>query len=100
MEDGIIELDTDRAALFGFTSDRFDGYLWKEGDYIIVSFIVSLERGNFKQLVQAIQDNGYGVKIPTPMGRMQSIVRKAGYRQTEVVDAVSGLVEIWTLDPP
>ena len=43
---------------------------------------------------------GYGVKIPTPLGIMESIVRKWGFRKTwEYVEEVDEEVEVWVKDP-
>lgn len=100
MTDGIITLDTDRGRLLGFTSDRFGGYLWKKGDRIYVSMIISAAKGNFRQLVQTIRERGLSVAIPTPLGRMEEIVRKNGYRQEFPYDEQYGeCVEVWVLDP-
>jgi hypothetical protein len=100
--DGIIELDTDRAKPFQFTSDRFEAgsYLWKLGDSIIVSFIASQTRGNFRQLVQAILDSGHTVEIPTPLDRMSEIVKKNGYEQDfKYCDQTGEDYEVWSLKP-
>lgn len=101
LEDGIIELDSERGLPFKFTSDRFGrgSYLWKQDGAIIVSFIESLSRGNFRELAQAIIASGFRVEIPTPLGRMQDIVRKAGYSQTFPFDEdYEETVEVWVLD--
>jgi len=99
--DGIIELDTKRGNLLGFTSDRFDGYLWKSGDAVLVSFIVSKKRGNFRELVRRIHALGLAVKVPTPLGRMQDILIKNGYEHTqEPFDMDPGeMVDVWVLRP-
>jgi len=99
--DGIIELDTERGNLLGFTSDRFDGYLWKSGDAVLVSFIVSKRRGNFRELVRRIHALGLTVKVPTPLGRMQEILLKNGYQHTqEPFDMEPGeMVDVWVLRP-
>jgi hypothetical protein len=97
IEDGRIDLDTDRGKLLGFTSDVYDGYLWKQDGHIIISFIVSLRRGGFKRLVDRILSLGLGVKVPTPLGRMKDIVRKNGYRQT-FEDKDGERYEIWVLE--
>lgn len=101
LPDGIIELDSDRALPIAFTSQRFGtgSYLWKLGGKIVVSFIESLSRGNFRQLVEAIRGNELTVEVPTPLGRMQDIVRKAGYRQTwPWCEEFGECVEVWVLD--
>ena len=99
--DGIINLDTDRAKLLGFTSDKYDGYLWRQGDAIMVSFIVSWQRGNFRELVRRIHALGLTVKVPTPLGRMQEILLKNGYEHTtEPFDEEPGeTVDVWVLRP-
>ena len=99
--DGIIEIDTERAMLVGFTSQRFanESYLWKRGNIVVISFIVSLSRGNFRELVETIRATGLTVEVPTPLGRMQDIVRKAGYRQTwQWCEEFGEDVEVWVLD--
>lgn len=99
--DGIIELDTKRGNLLGFTSDKYDGYLWKRGGAVMVSFIVSKQRGNFRELVRRIHALGLTVKVPTPLGRMQEILLKNGYQHTqEPFDAEPGeMVDVWVLRP-
>jgi len=96
----MIEINTDRGKKFGFTSEKFKrmSYLWKKGKYITISMIASNGRGNFKSLVDKILSDGYGVKIPTPLGRMQHIVRKNGYKHTFEHDEV-GSHEVWVLEP-
>lgn len=96
--DGIIELDSDRAKAFGFTSNKYKGWLWKDGNAVLVSFIVSKQRGNLFELVQRIHALGLAVKIPTPLGRMEEIVRKNGYQLTrEYQDGEE--VSVWVLYP-
>lgn len=83
-----------------FTSERFGqgSYLWKKDGAIIVSFIESLSSGNFRELAQAIIASGLRVEIPTPLGRMQEIVRKAGYTQTfSFCEQFGESVEVWVL---
>ena len=65
--DGIVKLDDANAKRIGFTSDKYDGYLWKQSDAVVVSFIVSKQRGNFRELVRRIHALGLTVKVPTPL---------------------------------
>ncbi|MEQ1558563.1 MAG: hypothetical protein ABL933_06410 [Methyloglobulus sp.] len=98
--DGIINIDTDSSMDIGFTSDKYGGYLWKDGDSVIVSFIVSKKRGNFRELVQRIHALGMAVKVPTPLGRMQEIVVKNGYKHTNFYDENMGeCMDLWVLQP-
>lgn len=100
LDAGMIELDSERGSSLGFTSERFGfgSYLWKKDGAIIVSFIESLSRGNFRELSKAILASGLRVEIPTPLGRMQEIVRKAGYVQTfPYCEQFGENVEVWVL---
>lgn len=101
INDGIIELDTDAAKKLGFTSDKFDGFLWKMGDSIIISIIQSkaIGQGYFKELVEKIISLNLTVKVPTPLVRMKEIVIKNGYERTVVDDELMGEVEVWELKP-
>ena len=102
MIDGIINLDTERGRELGFTHDRYEGYLWKVGDSIIISFIESKQRGNFRELVQRIHALGLTVKVPTPLGRMHEILLKNGCRHTiePFSDEDPIPCEVWVLPPP
>jgi len=73
--DGIINIDTEAAIKLGFTSDRFNpaSYLWKQGNTIIISFIISKQKGEFCKLIQTIRKLGYDFEIPTPSRRMIEI---------------------------
>ena len=98
MKNGMIALDSDSGKELGFTSDRFKNgsYLWKDGNDIIVSFIWSQAKGNFKNLVDAIKGKNMTVVIPTPLGRMQDIVIKNGYTH-KTINSEMGLCEVWIL---
>lgn len=98
MENGMISLDSENGKELGFTSDSFNtgSYLWKDGNDIIVSFIWSKEKGNFKKLVDTIKGKNMTVVIPTPLGRMQDIVSKNGY-VCKYIKTEMGLCEVWIL---
>lgn len=99
--DGIIELDDANAQSIGFTSDKYDGYLWKERDSVIVTFIESKQRGNFRELVRRIHALGLAVQVPTPRGRMKEIVLKNGYQHSKKPfrEYPGEMVDVWTLAP-
>jgi hypothetical protein len=101
MKNGIIKPSI--SAPFGFSPDLFDGWLWKMGDAVIISFIECLVpgKGHFKRLVENILSNGFAVRIPTPLGKMERIVKENGYVQSFEYDKDFGEeVEIWTKRPP
>jgi hypothetical protein len=97
----MIEMDTDRGKQLGFTSDRFQygSYLWDEDGRVVVSFIASRQKGNFKALVSAIHAEGKAVIVPTPLAQMERIVRKNGYTQSFEKIQTGDLCEMWTLKP-
>lgn len=101
MNDGMIEVGSEEGMRFGFTADRFQphSYLWRQGNTIIVSFIASVNprRGAFRQLVEEIRRQGFRVAVPTPLGRMQEIVIKNGYKH-EVQDTEHGACDVWILE--
>lgn len=98
---GIINLDSKFAKTIGFTSEKFNGYLWKKGRVIIVSFIISLQegQGNFLKLIKNIQKQKYIIHVPTPSARMRKIMREAGAKEIVEHDATLGPVEIMELLP-
>jgi len=100
-----IELDSEWGQKLGFTSDKFSGYLWKNGDYVVISFIESLTQGqgNLSALFNDIQKLGYGIKVPTPFARMKAIIKKKGFTQTEEPFAPEAGIydpcEMWVKEP-
>ncbi len=57
MNDFRIDPDSPFGKEIGFTSNLFDGWLWREGRTIYISFIESKQesRGNFRKLVMVIR---------------------------------------------
>ncbi len=102
MKDGCISPDSPAGRTFGFTTDKFTpfSYLWKKGDAVYISMISAMNpgKGNFKGLVQTLVGKGLTVKIPTPIGKMEDIVRKNYYTPT-LEDTDYGSVEVWVLNP-
>lgn len=96
MKDGIIDLDSEQAKAWGFTSDKFAGYLWKTGNSIIISCIVSHDqgKGNFKHLIERILADGLSIQIPTPSARMRHLATKWGGKEKWIEDKDFGLVEV------
>jgi len=97
MTDGIIILNSDRGKEFGFTSDKFGGWLWKTGDEILISFIESYKqgKGNLRALFDKIVEKGYGIVVPTPFARMEMICKKYGMEYEVRDDKLMGPVECY-----
>ena len=87
---GIIDLDTEFAKEIGFTSDKFQGYLWRVERSIYISVIRSLKprQGNLTALFNAIRERGYQLKVPGPFPLMEYICRKKGFTRTVERDGV------------
>ena len=98
---GIIEIDSERGKQLGFTSDRFhaDSYLWDDDGRVMVSFIHSKAKESFKALVDAILAEGKAVAVPTPLPRMEQIVRKNGYAHEVEMTEIGEPCDVWTLRP-
>ena len=95
MKEGVIELDSEFAKEIGFTSDKFQGYLWKAGDYIYISAIKSIhpEQGNLSTLLACIEEKGFNTKVPTPPPKTETILNQKGFKRTiEKAD-----IEVWVL---
>jgi len=101
---GKIALDSPVGKSLGFTSDKFDGWLWftpdKKGIYISFIFSIQPNQGNLSKLFKAILDSGRRVIVPTPLGKMVNILQHLKFRLTlEWFEAVSEDVECWIKDP-
>lgn len=95
---GIIEIGSDLANELGFTADKFAGYLWLDGDRVYISFIVSLNQnmGNLSALFNRIEEMGYRVAVPTPLGKMELILRRKGFvRHYEPDEYMGEASEVW-----
>lgn len=90
------------AAKLTFTPDRWKdaSYLWLKNDRIYCSFVWARtpRRGHFRELVQAIQGEGYDVAVPTPLMDMEAILRHWGWRETEEINQMGDPVSVWV--PP
>ena len=95
--DGMIEPDSVAGKAFGFTADKFEGWLWKTGDRVMISMIVSLKegRGNLRALFDTIEGLGFKVAVPTPFARMKKILQKRGFEMHIEHDSVMGSCEVW-----
>ena len=97
--DGCIEPDSPAGRALGFTSDLFDGWLWKTGRRVTVSFIESKQpgRGHVRSLFDRIEKD-FDMEVPTPLGRMTKILLARGFAPT-IQDTPLGDCEIWTRRP-
>lgn len=101
MKDGIIVLDGKFATEIGFTCDKFEGYLWKVGDYIYISCIKSLNpgHGDLSALFNSIQEKGFGIKVPAALSQMEFICKRKGFKLTiEQHESYNEAVDVWVLE--
>ena len=96
-QDGIIDLDTEFAREIGFTSDKFSGYLWRKGEWVWISVIISKQagQGNLSRLFAAIEDKGLKVAVPNPFPHMQRILTHKGFHETIQEDELFGFIDVW-----
>jgi len=97
MNDGIIRPSSVAGKLLGFTKSKFDGWLWKTDNRIMISMVISKKpgKGNLSALFKQIESLGFIVAVPTPLGGMLSILKNKGFVQTVEVDKLMGPVEVW-----
>jgi len=95
--DGLIKPGSETGLKFGFFSDLFGGYLWKDNQRILISMVISKKegQGNLTHLFDAIEQSGYEIAVPTPLGKMKSILEKKGFVPTIEHDEQIGAVEVW-----
>ena len=86
---------------WGSLKDGKNSWLWKDGEYIIISMVIAKEpgKGHFGSLCRRILQLGYGIRVPTAFSRMEAIVKAHGFRSAKVDDPLMGTVELWEKGP-
>ena len=99
-----IQPDSEEGRAYGFTSARFEGWLWRDGPRVLLSLIISKQpgRGHLSELIGGIEAAGLRVACPTPLGRMQAILTRKGFTpHTETAEGFGGeAVEVWERATP
>ncbi|HEX5704901.1 MAG TPA: hypothetical protein VFX97_17010 [Pyrinomonadaceae bacterium] len=94
----MISIDDPYARILGFTSDKFhgDSYLFRDGERVMISFIHCKEHGKgyLSGLFAAIESQGLRVAVPTPLGRMEAILRHKGFER-HFEPFSGGACEVW-----
>lgn len=101
--DFVCDPDDPRVKRFGWTKQKFKGYLSIEGKTIWVSSIWSKQmgQGNFSRLVKKIHKAGYKIKVPSPFPRMEAICQHLGFTKThEMFDEIDCISIVYVLAPP
>lgn len=81
----------------GFTKEKFDGWLWKTGNRITISFVESKDpgKGHLRDLMDTIELSfRYELAVPTPMRRMVSILEARGFKPV-IEETDWGPCEVW-----
>ena len=96
--EGIINIDTPAAKILGFTSDAFDphSYLWRKGNIIVISMMISKKKGAFCKLMNNITELDFDFQIPTPSARMKEIGEKQGWYFYQIDSEQFGGIDILT----
>lgn len=85
---GLIEPDSAPGRALGFTSDKFSGRAYREGDRLVFTNLVSLNegQGNLSALAKRIEDNGLSILALSPNDHAKAILEHKGFvrvRNTE-----------------
>jgi hypothetical protein len=100
--DWVIEPGDPKGEKFGFTSEKFMGYISEEDHILWISAIISTQpgKGNFSSLVKLALNQGYIVKIPSPFPRMQAIAKHLKFKRTfEIFPEMDEEIEVWVKNP-
>lgn len=97
----IINPDDQIGKLIGFTANKFDGWLWRIDDQIYISFIVSKKKkkGNLSKLFNAIADQGWTIKVPSPLGKMEKILKKKNFVLAREKAEHGEMINVWMKKP-
>ena len=99
---GLIELDSDFAAYYGFTSEYFyeDTYLVRNSSLkqVIMPMLISNRpgEGHFSNAVKKMLQDRIRVLIPTPVPKMQEILTAWGF---DVIWIPHEGIEYWVYPP-
>lgn len=99
----IVNLEDPFADEVGFTRDRFDGYLWRIGQVVYISLVVSKQpgEGHLSALFEALSSRGYTVRVPTPLAKMEAILRGKGFEEKrEWWEEIEDYGTVWEKPPP
>lgn len=95
---GLVTIDSEFSKMVGFTSDKFAGYLWREGNRVLCTILACKNpcEGEVVKLFQNIEERGLHPCVPNPSRRMRRVLRKAGcVPRKERLDSLQGEVELW-----
>ena len=100
MKDGMVE-PGQAPEHWGFTKENFEegSYLWITDKKCTISFIESRNKGEgaFSRLIKSVEADGYKVEVPTPLGLMQLILARWGFKKSlEWAPEFHEYVEVWT----
>jgi hypothetical protein len=101
MTDGEVRIGDPLAEELGFTAERFDGYLWLVRTDLYVSLVDAkhIGQGHFRAFVEKALAKGLTVKIPTPLGRMEHIVRRWRFKHVTEMSEL-GPCDVWVRRKP
>jgi len=100
--DGLIPLDSDFAAYYGFTSENYYEETYLVGDsslkQVTIPMLISNHpgEGRFSKAIKKMLEDGIRVSIPTPVPKMQEILSVWGF---EVVWIPEEGIEYWVYPP-
>lgn len=85
---GVIHPNDELGKCFGFTGDRYSGYISKKGNSIYVTGCDAKNASALWMLVNSILEHGYAAKAVGPKGDMRSIFQEGGLKTVETQSGV------------
>jgi len=100
--DFVCEPGDPRVSEYGWTADKFRGYLSIEDKTIWVSTAYSLQKGkgNYSKLIRNLHQAGYQIKVPSQFPRMIQICKHLGFTETtELFPEAGESIIVYVMDP-
>ncbi len=90
--EGCCPAGSERAQALGFTTERFQGYIWLSGSTCWLSLVVSLQpgQGHLSELIRGLLERGYEVRVPNPTEDMVARLIRMDFRP-DSLDALTWL---------
>ena len=85
---GVIHPNDEIGKCFGFTGDRYSGYISKTGKSIYVTGCDAKNASAIWMLVNSILEHGYAAKAVGPKGEMKNIFLEGGLKTVETKSGV------------
>lgn len=96
MTDYMIRVGSPLGKRWGFMPERFEGYLWRHGNIVTISWIISHRNveADFCELIEQILAGGYTVQVLID-STWRDVCKRLGFVETNIPFARYGGVWVW-----